>query len=342
MIVGITPVRISFAGGGTDMPEYYEKFGGNVISSTINRFTYAVIQSRNDDSFQSFSPDLQKHYKPTSFNKIIIEDGTEIASSVIKYLKYKKGLNVILFTDVSAGSGLGASSSLAVNLINSINHLKGKKMNEKKTAETAYEIGRKILHWPIGKQDEYISAFGGFNFIKFTKNKITVIPIKMKKKSLNELQQNLLLFSLGYTRNNTKILTSQINSINEKDRVVFDSLLNVKNIAREMYTSLKKSDLTNFGELLNKGWNEKKKFAKNITNPKIEKIYKKALSNGAIGGKLTGAGGGGHMLFYCEPKKQKLVVKAMINSGLKLVNFKFHNNGPQIVDPITCLNKKFN
>ena len=339
MIVGITPVRISFAGGGTDMPEYYKEFGGSVISSTISQFTYAIIQFRNDNSFQAFSPDFQKHYKPTAFDKISIEDGTEIASSVIKYLKYKNGLNVVLFSDVIAGSGLGASSSLTVNLVNIVNYLKNEKMSKQKTAETAYHIARKILHLPLGKQDEYISAFGGFNFIKFTENKITVIPIKMKKTVLNELQENLLLFSLGYTRNSTKILTSQINRINQKNSTTLEALTNAKNIACEMYTSLKKSDLTNFGELLNKGWNEKKKFSQAITNPRIEKIYKKALSSGAIGGKLTGAGGGGHMLFYCEPKKQKLFTKTMLNLGLKLVNFKFYNYGPQILNPIDSLNK---
>jgi len=339
MLVGISPVRISFAGGGTDMPEYYEKFGGNVISTAISQFTYSVIHSRNDDSFQAFSPDFQKHYKPTAFNKISIEDGTEIASSVIKYFKFKKGLNVILFSDVIAGSGLGASSSLAVNLVNIINYLKKEKMSKQKIAETAFHIGRKILHWPIGKQDEYISSFGGFNFLKFTKNKITVIPIKMKKNSLNELEENLLLFSLGYTRNSTKILTNQINRITEKNNSILDSLSNVKDLANEMHTSLKKSNLTTFGELLNKGWIEKKKFAHNVTNPKIEKIYEKALLNGATGGKLTGAGGGGHMLFYCEPEKQKSFINTMTNIGLKPVNFKFYNNGPQVLDPLSSLNK---
>lgn len=333
MLIGTTPVRISFAGGGTDMPEYYEQFGGNVISTTINQFTYSVIQSRNDNSFQAFSPDFQKHYKPTAFNKISIEDGTEIASSVIKYLKYKKGLNVILFSDVSAGSGLGASSSLAVNLVNIINFLKNKTMTKQKIAETAFHIGRDILHWPIGKQDEYISAFGGFNFIKFRKNKISVIPIKMKKNTLNELQKNLLLFSFGYTRNSTKILTNQISQIKKNDSIL-DSLSNVKILANEMHSSLKKSDLTNFAELLNKGWEQKKKFTKGITNPKIEKIYKKALSSGALGGKLTGAGGGGHVLFYCEPNKQKLLINSMKKIGLKEVECKFNNQGPQIINPL--------
>ena len=123
MYVGICPVRLSFAGGGTDLPEYYEDFGGNVISTTIDQFTYSVIQTRKDNSFQAFSPDFQKHYKPTVFNKIAIEDGTEISSAIIKYLNYKNGLDAILCSDVPAGSGLGASSSLAVNLINTLNFI---------------------------------------------------------------------------------------------------------------------------------------------------------------------------------------------------------------------------
>lgn len=339
MLIGISPVRISFAGGGTDMPEYYEKFGGNVISSAINQFTYTIIHPRDDNSFQAFSPDFQKHYKPTAFNKISIEDGNEIAASVIKYFQYKKGLNIMLFSDVTAGSGLGASSSLAVNLVNILAHLKKENWTKQKIAETAFYVGRKILHWPIGKQDEYISAFGGLNFIKFSKKKISVIPIKMKSSSVNELQKNLLLFSLGYTRNNTKILTNQINHINKKNNLTLNSLSNVKLLAKEMYYSLKNSNLTTFGELLNKGWNEKKKFTSGITNSKIDKIYEKAIACGAIGGKLTGAGGGGHMLFYCEPRNQKSVVKKMTDLGLKQVNFRFYHHGPKIIDPLTCLNK---
>jgi len=337
MIIGICPTRISFAGGGTDMPEYFEKFGGNVISSTINQFTYCVVQTRHDNSFQSFSPDFQKHYKPTVFNKIAIEDGTEISSSVIKYLKYKKGLNVILFSDVAAGSGLGGSSSLAVNLVNVINHLKKEEWNKQKTAETAFHIGRKILHWPIGKQDEYSASYGGLNFIQFKKNKVSVKPIKLLKSSKNELEKNLLLFFLGNTRNSSIILTEQIKKLKNKNPETINSLLSVKNIALEMYESLKKSDLTNFGNLLHKGWIAKKQFSSGITNEKIDKIYKKALQVGALGGKLTGAGGGGHILFYCESNKQKSLIKKMNELGLRQINFNLYEQGPKIVNPIDCL-----
>ena len=333
MLIGTTPVRISFAGGGTDLPEFYENYGGHVISSTIDQFTYSVIQPRIDKSFQAFSPDFQKHYKPTAFNKISIQDGTEISASVIKFLKYKKGLNVMLFSDVAAGSGLGASSSLAVNLVNIINYLKKEKWSKEKTAETAYYIARKILHWPVGKQDEYIASFGGFNFITFKKNKISVQPIKIKKSSKKELQENLLLFFIGDTRNSSKILTNQIEKIENKKSKTLDSLLYVKNLALDKNNSLKKSDLTNFGDLLNKGWIAKKCFSSHITNEKIDKIYEKALKIGALGGKLTGAGGGGHMLFYCEKNKQKALINSMKGIGVKEIDFNFYDHGPKIVDP---------
>jgi len=178
---------LSFAGGGTDLPEYYNKFGGNVIATTINKFTYTIIHPRWDKWFQAFSPDVQKHYTASKYEKIEIEDGTEITSSVIKYMKFKSGINVIICSDVPAGSGLGSSSSLAVNLVNTISYLKGKKPSKKEIAETAFDIGRKVLHWPIGKQDEYISAFGGFNYIKFEKDNVLVRSIKLKKFNLERI-----------------------------------------------------------------------------------------------------------------------------------------------------------
>jgi D-glycero-alpha-D-manno-heptose-7-phosphate kinase len=187
MIIGITPTRISFAGGGTDMPEYYNQNGGSVVSTTINRFTYAIIHPRYDNFFQAFSPDFQKHYSPTMFNKIKIKEGTEIASAITKYFDYQKGINIILCSDVPGGSGMGASSSLAVNLINVFSKITKTPMNKNKIAETAFHIGRNVLKWPIGKQDEYSAAHGGLNFIKFQKNKTVVTPISISNSSKKEL-----------------------------------------------------------------------------------------------------------------------------------------------------------
>jgi D-glycero-alpha-D-manno-heptose-7-phosphate kinase len=330
MHIGVSPVRISFAGGGTDLPEYYNSFNGCVLGTTINKFTYVMIHPRSDETFQSFSPDFQKHSKPKKLDKIEIEDGTEISSAIIKSLNYKKGLDIIMCSDVPGGSGLGASSSLAVNLINTLNFTNGKKLQPKKIAETAFEIERNVLNWPMGKQDEYLTAFGGLNFFKFSKNRVSSKNINITKQTQSELQNNLLLFFVGTTRKSSSILQKQIKRITTKNQQTLDSLHFVKNLADSLFTSLNNSDITKFGELLHDGWIAKKNFSPNVSNQKIDKIYKYALKHGALGGKLTGAGGGGHLLLYVEKRKQKSIIPKMEKIGLTNIPFLFHQKGPQI------------
>ena len=227
---------------------------------------------------------------------------------------------------------MGASSALAVNLVKTISSIKGQEISKGDLAEKSYHIGRNILKWPIGKQDEYITAFGGFNFIKFSKNKVDVIPLSMNKASLLELQQNLLLFFTGTSRNSSTILISQIDRIKQNQKETIDSLNIVKQLAENMYNDLKKSDITKFAELLHEGWTAKKKFAKNVSNERIDKIYETALKHGAIGGKLTGAGGGGHILLYCELPKQQTLIEKMESLGLKPIRFGFYNEGPKVIN----------
>ncbi|AFS80009.1 D-glycero-D-manno-heptose 7-phosphate kinase [Candidatus Nitrosopumilus koreensis AR1] len=332
MIVGITPVRISFAGGGTDLPEFYNDFEGNVLTTTIDQFTYVIFQHRNDTSFQSFSPDFQKHYKATELKQIEIEDGTEIASSIIKFLDYNYGSNITVCSDAPPGSGLGSSSSLAVNLVNVITKLQKKNWQSSEIAETAFKIEREILHWPMGKQDEYATAFGGFNFIKFTSEKTTVSPISLSNSLKTELQKNLVLFFVGKTRESSPILSNQIERIKQKNQNILKSLQYVKDLSLEMCDSIKKSDITKFGELLHKGWEAKKQFSDGVSNQKIDDIYNSALKSGALGGKLTGAGGGGHMLLYCESSKQPSLIKKMNSLGLQKVNSTFYDDGPKILN----------
>lgn len=332
MKIGVSPVRISFAGGGTDMPEYFNMFGGNIIGTTINLFTYVVVHSRFDNSFQAFSPDFQKHYRPTKFSKIEIEDGTEIISSVVKFLKYKQGIDVVLFSDVPAGSGLGASSSLAVNLVNTLSKMKKEKWKSQKIAETAFQIERRILKWPMGKQDEYLTAFGGLRFIEFERNNVKTKQISLSKNSLEELQKNLILFFVGNTRKSSVILNDQLDRIKNRDEKTLRSLHYVKDLTQIMYDYLKKSDITKFGELLDKGWQAKKNFSPSVSNDRIDKIYQIAKRNGSIGGKLTGAGGGGHLLLYCERLKQKNVIKKLENLGLRHIPFNFYSDGPKVLN----------
>jgi D-glycero-alpha-D-manno-heptose-7-phosphate kinase len=331
MLLGISPVRISFAGGGTDMPEYYEKHGGIVITSAINHFTYVIVNKRKDDKLQIFSPDFETHSIAEKMNKLRAKKGTELPVSIIKFLNYKKGINLMLSSDVPPRSGLGSSSSLAVNLINVISFLKGSKISKSDMADSSHNVARNILKWPLGKQDEYIAAFGGFKKIEFKKDKIKVSAVKTSQKTLKELEQNLLLFFVG-SRTTSSILTNHISKIKKNDPKTMDSLSNVTTLAHDAYDSIRKSNLTGFGELLDRGWASKKKFSNNVSNPKIDKIYKSALNSGAIGGKLTGAGGGGHLLLYCEKSKQSKVIQKMESFKLKQVKFSFFNEGAKILN----------
>ena len=198
MNLGISAVRLSFAGGGTDLPEYYNDFGGNVIASTINHFTYVMSNKRADGKFQIFSPEFHAYIKPIPYDKLTCNTkGTELASSTIKHLNSKDGIDLMLASDVEPASGLGSSSALTVNLVNTVATLNNKNLTKNELAENAHYIQRHFLNWPMGKQDEYISAFGGFNFIKFKKDKIKIIPIKLTKLNKKELENNLMLFYVG-------------------------------------------------------------------------------------------------------------------------------------------------
>lgn len=332
MHVGMAPLRISFAGGGTDMPEYYEQFGGCVISTNINLFSYVLINHRIDDSFQAFSSDFGSHHKPTKYDSLEPRHGTEIAVSAVKFLNYKKGGDFLIASDVKPGSGLGGSSTLTVNLINVILKLQSKEWSKEKIAETAFHIEREILQHPIGKQDQYIASFGGFNFIEFCKDQITVNPIKLSRSVSEELQKNLILFFVGTTRDSSDVLSTQLENIKQNKKQTMDALHEVKGLVHDMHSFLKNSDLTLFGELLNKGWLAKKKFAKGVSNEELDKIYQIGVNNGALGGKLTGAGGGGHILFYCEEEKQENIKTKLKELGLIHIPFSFYSEGTKVLN----------
>ena len=332
MYVGISPLRISFAGGGTDMPEYFDNFGGCVVSSTINLFTNLVFNYRHDDSFQAFSPDYETHHKTSDFENIKLTPGTEIAASVVKHLNYKIGADYFTCSDVQPSSGLGGSSSLAVNCVNMIQTLKGENWDSKKIAETSFHVERNLLGHPIGKQDDYSASFGGFNFIEFNKNVVNVTPISLSNSTSEEFDNNLMLFFLGTTRKSTNVLSQQLKLIKENDQKIMNSLHIVKNLALELYDALKNNDISAVAEIMNKGWMAKKKFTVDVSNDKIDKIYSSGIGAGAMGGKITGAGGGGHILFYCEKQKQPKLKEKMEFLGLKHVPFKLHNSGTKVLN----------
>ena len=332
MFLGMCPVRISFSGGGTDMPEYYNEFGGNVVTTTIDHFTYVILNLRNDDLIQTFSSDFQMHNPSVELEKLESKPGMEIIIATLKHLNFKTGVNVMVSSDVPSGSGLGGSSSLTVNFVKTLSTLNKLKWKNEEIAETSFHIERNVLHHPIGKQDDYIASFGGLNFIRFTKEQISIEQIKINKSTFEEFQENLLLFFVGNTRKNSAVLSTQLQNIKGKCKETIESLHYVKGLSEEMNSALKQSNITHFGELLHKGWIAKKKFAKGVSNENVDKIYDTALENGALGGKLTGAGGGGHMLFYCEKLKQDRLIKKMKNIGLKHIKFNINSDGPKVLN----------
>ena len=329
MFIGRSPLRISFAGGGTDLEEYHNKFDGYSISSTINKYTYVIAKIRNDNKLQGFSPDFASHLPPKKHHPKSVQ-GHEIVLAGLKEMNFKKGVDMYLATDVEPNSGLGASSSLTANFVNLISHIQRKKMSKNNIAMKAYFIGHNILKWGIGKQEEFAAVFGGFNLLKFTKNKVHVYPISIRKSTQKELQEKSLLFHLGNRKHSEGILKSQIMDIKKSNKKTITSLHKAKELALDMRDALKMNDLTRFSQILKEGWEVKKNYTKGISNPRIEAISKKAFSSGATALKVTGAGGGGHMYVFAELTKHSRIIKELAKIGVQKVNFQYENTGATV------------
>lgn len=329
MFVGRAPLRISFAGGGTDLEEYHNKYDGYAISSTINKYTYVIAKLRNDDKLQGFSPDFASHLPPKKHHTKSLQ-GHEIVLEGLKEMNFKKGVDMYLATDVEPNSGLGASSSLTANFVNVISHIQGKELGKYKIAMSAYHIGHDILKWGIGKQDEFAAVFGGFNLLKFTKKKVYVYPISIKKSTQKELQEKSLLFHIGNRKHSEGILKSQIGDIQRSNKKTIEALHKAKELALDMKDALKMNDLTKFSQILKEGWEVKKNYTKGISNPRIEVISKKSFSCGATALKVTGAGGGGHLYVFAEVKNHPKIIKELNKIGVQKVNFQYEDTGSTV------------
>jgi len=231
---------------------------------------------------------------------------------------------------VEPNSGLGASSSLTANFVNLLAHIQKKKMSKNKIAMKAYFIGHNVLKWGIGKQDEFAAVFGGFNLLKFTKNKVHVYPITIRKSTYKELQEKSLLFHLGNRKHSEGILKSQIADIKKSNKKTITSLHKAKELALDMRDALKMNDLARFSQILKEGWEVKKNYTAGISNPRIEAITKKVFSSGATALKVTGAGGGGHLYVFAELAKHSRITKELAKIGVEKVNFQYENTGATV------------
>jgi len=319
MIISKTPFRVSFAGGGTDIDNFYMKEGGAVTSTAIDKYVYVTINRKFDGGIRiSYS-------KTENVNKVE-EIEHPLVREALKLTGITKGVEITSIADIPSQTGLGSSSAFTVGLLNALYAYKGESKSPKFLAEQACNVEINLCKEPIGKQDQYITSYGGLQHIQFNKDDtVNVSPIIYGKETKKALNDGLMLFYTGMTRAASSILTEQKKNIDNK----LDFLNKMKEQAGLVRDSLKDGDFETFGKILNEGWLLKKQLTNNITNDEIDLYHKKAIEAGAIGGKLLGAGGGGFLLFYCPPHKQDAVRKALTN--LKETTLSLEPQGTRII-----------
>ena len=323
MIITRTPFRISFVGGGSDLESFYKNSNGAVLSTAINKYIFIT-------SHKYFLEDsLRIKYSKTETVSHNREINHPIFRQVFEDYNITKGLEFSSTADLPAGTGLGSSSSFTVCLLQNIFCRLGLDYKDKqKLAEVACSVEIDKLNEPIGKQDQYIASFGGFNVIQFLKNNtIKICPLNINKEILNQLNQNLVLFYTGIRRKSSSILKEQKNNLMDDNTIL--KTMKMVELVWNMKSSLESGELRDFGGLLNENWNIKKTLASKISNPELDEIYDIAISKGALGGKLLGAGGGGFFLFYVPPKNKKKLMSAFCK--LRELEFKFHSSGTELL-----------
>lgn len=323
MIISKTPFRMSFAGGGSDLKTYYQHSYGSVVSTAINKYIYITVNKR-------FTDNVRVGYSKIEEVKNIEDIEHNLVREALKLLGITNGgIDIVYMSDLlpaQEGSGLGGSSSLIVGTLNALHAYKGENVSAETLAKEACKIEIEILGHPIGKQDQYAAAYGGFNHIKFNADEsVFVNPVIFKKEVIEELNNRLLLFYTGINTRSDTILTEQ----RRKTKDNLNILDKMVGLSEELLEELKSGNIKRFGEMLHKGWIYKQKLASNITTPIINSYYEKAREAGAIGGKILGSGGGGFLLIYCEEKNQNTVRHAF--SNLKELSFKFEPEGSKII-----------
>lgn len=319
MIITKTPLRISFAGGGTDLPAYYELRSGVVVSTTINKNIYITVNKKFDET-------LRVSYSKTENVNCVDELQHEIVRECMKMVGIRSGIEITSIADIPAGTGLGSSSSFTVGLLNALYTYVGSTLSAQELAERACEIEIGRLGNPIGKQDQFAAAFGGQNLFEFDKNgSVKRHRIPLNDDDIRSMNRKLIMFYTGITRSANGILCEQQKKTKDK----LDTLDFMKNQAYQMYQVLCEEGFNEkFGVELHEGWMKKQSIVSSISNGEIDKIYERALEAGALGGKLLGAGGGGFLLFYCDEEKQPALRKAV---NLKEVDFGFSRYGSRVI-----------
>jgi D-glycero-alpha-D-manno-heptose-7-phosphate kinase len=323
MIITRTPFRISFVGGGSDLEAFFSRQTGAVLSTTINRYMYI-------STHRYFEPGkIRVKYSRTETVDKVEDLEHPILKTVLQKLNVDGGLEVSSIADVPAGTGMGSSSSFTVGLLHNLYAWQGKEVTKEQLASEACEVEIGILKEPIGKQDQYAAAYGGLNVFEFhADGSVRVEPVQLSEDALQQFQNNLLLFYMGNQRSASEILRQQ-QSNTHQSKDTFSALSEMVTLVYEMKNALLRGNFDEAGRLLHSNWQLKKSLSGGITSPIIEEAYETAMKNGAMGGKLLGAGGGGFLLFYCPEEKQKGLTEAL--HSLRVFDCNFDREGSKLI-----------
>lgn len=319
MIIARTPLRISIGGGGTDLPSYYTRHGGFLIAAAINRYIFLGIN-------RTFTDDYFLKYSSLERVKTLDEIQHPIFREALRLHDVKPPIEVVSLADIPSGTGLGSSGSFTVGLLRAIYAYKREHVSAQALAEEACHIELDVLGRPGGKQDQYVAAFGGLICLDLKPHgPVKVSPLKLSNDMATHLEDHLLMFFTGYSRNSDTLLRDQTTRTENDDASMVANLHFAKDIGLAIKDTLEKEDPEGFGHLMHEHWTHKRDRSPGISNPCIDHLYKIALASGALGGKLIGAGGGGFLLFYANDRR--LLRKAMVDQGLQEVRFRFDHDG---------------
>ena len=329
------PLRIGFAGGGTDISPYCDEFGGSILNATINMYAYAVIEPLNNNMIILSSNDRGEYFECVSTEFIEYDGILDLVKSVYNRIIKDFALKPLSFklstyVDAPAGSGLGSSSTLVVTLVKAFVEWLNLPLGEYDIAQLAWSIEREDMKMSGGLQDQYAAAFGGVNFMQFKGNKKVIVnPLRINKSYLNELEFNLLLYYTGTSRLSSKIIDAQINNVKSNTKTTLEALHKIKQSSYDMKEALLTGKLDDMGYLLNEAWMSKKATSSSISNHIIDELYEKAIDAGATGGKISGAGGGGFFMFYCPGVTRYKVMDALNKYNGEFKTFSFSKCGVQ-------------
>ena len=324
MIITRSPLRVSLGGGGTDLPSYYREHGGFLIAGAIDKYVYITLHKTFVENLIIKYSKIERANAVEDIEHPIIREALKLVDLDVHRLELTS------MADIPAGTGLGSSGSFTTALLKTLYSYKRHLIHPHELAEQACKIEIDILKEPIGKQDQHIAAYGGITCFRFNADDgVEFRPLKLSSDTLFCLEDNLLLFFTGYSRQASSILKDQKDKSEKKDKAMIDNLHFIKDLGLRSQEAIENADLQKFGRLMNEHWEFKRKRSGVITNPQIDKWYQLAIDNGAIGGKLIGAGGGGFLMFYAEEKQQ--LRKIMRSNGLEEVRFRFDFEGTRVL-----------